>query len=68
MPTKPTEAKQGMPKELREALARREEARAKLRLVESEMAKQRAEIARAKAEIFRSDTDSRLSIDMVMRW
>jgi hypothetical protein len=68
MPNKPTEAKQGLPPELREALARREEARAKLRLAESELAKERAEIARAKAEIFRADTANRLTIGEVMRW
>jgi len=68
MPTEQAEAQQGLPEELRHALARREEARAKLRLAESEMAKQRAEIASAKAEILRADTASRLSIGQVMRW
>jgi multidrug resistance efflux pump len=68
MATKQAQPETGVPKELREALARREEARAKLRLVESEMAKQRAEIARAKAEIFRADTEGRVPIGSVMRW
>jgi multidrug resistance efflux pump len=68
MTTRSSKPEDGVPSELREALARREEARAKLRLVESEMAKQRAEIAKAKAEIFRADKEGRLSIPLVMRW
>ncbi len=59
---------QPIPRELREALARREEARAKLRMAESELAKQRAEVALTKADVLRKDEGGVVPLRMVMRW
>lgn len=53
---------------IRELVAKREEARAALRLAEADVAKQRAAVSKIKAKLIREDVDRVLNLSDIMRW
>jgi hypothetical protein len=63
-----TASEQPLSHQLRDLLAKRENARAELRLAEAEAAKRRAEVSRIKAAILEADVDGKIEIAKVFSW